>query len=661
MKNFKKSFAALVLSALFSIAAFAQSPANDPTLFTFGDNAVRLSEFDYVYKKNNVNDENAYSKQSLDEYLDLYINFRLKVKEAESLGMDTVQSIKNELKGYREQLAKSYMQDKEVSEKLLLEAYDRMKSEVRASHILFKVEGEGLPADTLKAYKLASDIRKRLLKGEEFETLAREFSADPSVKDNGGDIGYFTVLQTVYPFETAAYTTPVGQVSLPVRTKFGYHLVKVIDKRPAQGRINVAHILIKIPANATPDQLAEAQKKAGEIEQRLKNGEPFDELARKFSDDKLSAGKGGVLPEFSTGKMVMEFEKAAFALQNDGDISEPVKTEYGFHIIKRISKPGIAPYEEVKADLKKRIERDSRAMLATNVLVERIKKEYNFKENAKNKEAFFKKIENELSAPKIEITDKAGLDKPLFELAGKTYTLSDFVAFIEAQQSKKRDGALPYKIYSDLYDKFTEKTCLDYQDSQLESKYPEFKMLMQEYRDGTLLFALTDQKVWSKALQDTAGLKAFHEAHKTNYMWDERLDAVIFTAKDAKTAKLARKLVAKGKLTLPAILEKVNAKDSTKSSLSMQEGIFEKGQQQTIDKINWVAGISENITNPDSSITFVQVRKVIPPTPKSLEEARGFIVSDYQEYLEKEWIKSLREKYPVKVDYAVFNTLVKKN
>jgi len=657
MKKVIKTF----LTAIFPLLAIAQIHAQTPVLFSFGDNNVRLSEFDYVYKKNNVNDENAYSKESLEEYLNLYINFRLKVKEAESLGMDTVKAIRDELKGYRDQLAKSYMQDKGVSEKLLLEAYDRMKWEVRASHILIKVAGEGLPADTLKAHKLAGEIRKRILKGEDFEKLAREFSSDPSVKDNGGDIGYFTVMQTVYPFETAAYTTEVGKVSDAVRTKFGYHLVKVIDKRPAQGRINVAHILMKIPENATPEQLAEAKKKADDVMQRIKNGEPFDELARKYSDDKLSAGKGGVLPEFSTGKMVFEFEKAAFALQKDGDVSEPVKTEYGYHIIKRISKPGIQSYDEAKVDLKKRVERDSRNTMATHVLVDRIKKEYNFKENPKNKDTFFNIVENELAAPKIEMPNKEGLEKkPLFDLAGKTYSQLDFANFIEAQQSKKRDG-LPYKIYSDLYEKFVDKTCLDYQDSQLEGKYPEFKMLMQEYRDGTLLFALTDQKVWSKALQDTTGLKAFHEANKKNYMWDQRLDAGIFTARDAKTAKAARKLVAKGKLNTQAILDKINAKDSTKSLLTSQEGIFEKGQQQLIDQTAWAAGISDNITNPDNSITFVQVKKVIPPTPKSLEEARGFIVSDYQEFLEKDWIKILREKYPVNVDYNVFNTLIKHN
>ncbi len=660
MKNIVFSVSACLFMLLNYAPVHAQTTSNEPVLFYFGENSVTLDEFDYVYRKNNLSDDNAYSRKSLEEYLDLYINFRLKVKEAESLGLDTLKSIRDELSGYRNQLAKSYMQDRDVSEQLLQEAYERMKFEVRAAHILFNIEGSGLPADTLKAFNLANDVRKRILKGENFEKLAAQFSSDPSVKDNGGDIGYFTVLQTVYPFETAAYTTQPGQISLPVRTRFGYHLVKVIDKREAQGKINVAHILMKFPENKpTPEHEAEAKSKAEGLVKRIKDGESFEELARKFSDDKISAGKGGVLPEFGTGKMVMEFEKAAFSLKKDGDISEPVRTDFGYHIIKRISKPALTSYDEAKIDLKKRIERDTRSALATHVLVDRVKKENNFKEFPKNKEALYKKIQKDLENPKFNLADKKSLDKPLFELAGRPYTQLQFVEFVENQQSRKREDSA-YKMYEDLYEKFVEKSSLDYQDSRLEFRYPEFKALMQEYRDGTLLFALTDQKVWSKALQDTTGLKAFHESNKNKYLWDQRLRAVIFTAKDEKTAKAARKLATKGKLDTSGILEKANAK-SAEPLLTSQENIFEKGQQQLIDKIEWKAGVSENFTNPDNTISFVQVKSVIPPTPKTLDEARGFIVSDYQEFLEKEWIKELRQKYPVKVNNDVFSKLIKNN
>ena len=630
---------------------------NEQVLFSIGDDSVKLSEFEYVYNKNNVNDENSYSKESLEEYLELYINFRLKVKEAEELGLDTVKSINDELATYRTQLAKSYLYDREVSEHLLREAHERLQTEVRASHILFPIHEAGLPADTLEAYNDAIKVRNRLLKGEDFTKLAEEFSADPSVKTNGGDIGYFTAFQTVYPFESAAFNTEVGGVSMPVRTRFGYHLVKVTDKRPAQGKIQAAHILIKIPPNATPEQISASKEKADQIVERLKNGESFDEVAKQASEDKLSASKGGVLPEFGTGKMVQEFENAAFALQKDGNFSEPVKTEYGWHIIKRISKTELPPFEEMKTDLKKRVEKDSRSDMARTVLVKQIKKDYNFKEYSKAREALYKKIGDAIIQSRFVMNDKSSLDKTLFKLADQTFTQLDFVEYLEKNQKKKRNSPA-YTVFSDYYDKFVELSCLDYEESQLENKYPEFKALMKEYHDGILLFELTDKKVWSKAIKDTVGLKEFHANHRNDYMWGERADAVIYTAKNEQIAKTAKKLVKKGKLSLEEIMDKINT-DEEPDNLKSVEGKYEEGQNELIDQVGWEARVSEDIQNQNGSITFVQVNKTVEPTPKSLNQAKGFIVSDYQEYLEKEWIKELRAKYPVEVNKEVFYSLIK--
>ena len=626
-------------------------------LFTIGNDKVYLTDFEYVYNKNNINDDNSYTKESLDEYLELYINFRLKVKEAEELGLDTVPAIHDELATYRVQLARSYLYDREVNEKLLQEAYDRLKFEVRASHILFSIHEAGLPADTLEAYNDALKVRKRILKGEDFTKLAEQYSADPSVKSNGGDIGYFTAFQTVYPFESAAYNTKVDEVSMPVRTRFGYHLVKVTDKRQAQGTIRVAHILIKIPPDATQDQITAAKEKADVIVRRLKDGELFEDMARQESEDKLSAGKGGQLPEFSTGKMVQEFETAAFALQQDGDFSEPVQTEYGWHIIKRISKSEIPPFDEMKVDLKKRVEKDSRSAMARTVLVQRIKKDYGFTEYNKAREALFKKIGDDIVKSKFVMQDKSSLDKPLFKLADRSYSQKEFVEYLEKSQNKKRN--IPaYVLFNDYYNKFLEQSCLDYEESQLENKYPEFKSLMKEYHDGILLFELTDTKVWSKAIKDTTGLQKFHDNHLNNYMWDQRADVTIFTAKNEKIAKSAKKLVKKGKLSLDEIMAKVNTNEEP-DNLKFASGKYERGQNEIVDQIEWVEGLSDNITKENSPVMFVKVNKILQPTPKTLNEAKGFIVSDYQEYLEKEWIKELRKKYPVEVNKGVFNSLIK--
>lgn len=629
----------------------------DPVLFSIGNTSVSLSEFQYVYNKNNASSADAYTQKSLEDYLSLYINFRLKVKEAEALGMDTIQSINDELDTYRKQLAKSYLFDKEVNEQLIAEAYQRMQKEVRASHILFSIEDSGLPADTLDAYKKALEVRKRLLKGEDFEKLAKQFSADPSAKTNGGDIGFFTVFQTVYPFENAAYSLKIGEISMPVRTRFGYHIVKVTDIREAKGKMKAAHILFKTPLNATPEQEKEVLLKAQQVYNDIKAGKgTFEEMVEKYSEDRQTFKKGGVLPEFSVGKMVLEFENAAFALQKDGDISEPVKTEFGFHIIKRISRESLPDFETAKNDLKKKVERDSRSSIAKNKMVEKIKAEYGFKEFKKPKEQLFKLIGDKILEPKFEILQKIALSEPLFNLAGVDYTQQDFVDFIQNRQKKKRtEPAL--KVFNDYYDLFVEDKCLAYEETQLERKYPDFKNLMKEYRDGILLFELTDKKVWSKAVTDTAGLKAFHETIKNKYMWNERVETETYTVKP-ELVKAVKKLAVKGKLSPGEIAAKYNAKDN--KAVQFEVSTLEKGQNEKVDKMPWVANtISEDYTNTDGTISFIKIKKVIPPTPKELNDAKGFIISDYQEYLEKTWIAELKAKYPVKLVPGVLNTLIK--
>lgn len=649
----KKSFQPISIPVPQVILESAQ---NDPILFTIGGEPVMLSEFQYVYNKNNAHAPDAYTLKSLEEYLQLYINFRLKVREALELKMDTISSIKKELATYRQQLAKSYLYDREVTERLIEEAYERMQKEIRASHILISIDESGLPADTLEAYKKALDIRKRLLKGEDFATLARQFSADPSAKNNGGDIGYFTVFQTVYPFESAAYQLKTGEISMPVRTKFGYHIIKVTDIRPARGKMKAAHILLKLPLNATPEQEKALLEKAEQVyHEATVDGVPFEKLVEKYSEDRQTNKKGGVLPEFGIGKMVQEFETAAFSLEKDGDISRPVKTEYGYHIIKRLSLEPLPSFEQAKNELKKKVERDSRSAIAKHHMVEKIKKEYGFVEYPKAKEALFKRIGDKLLEGKFAMENKTGLSEPLFTLAGKPYTQLDFVNFLEEKQKKKRTEA-PLKVFNDFYTLFVEESCLAYEESQLERKYPDFKNLMKEYHDGILLFELTDTKVWSKAVSDTNGLKSFQETIKNKYMWGERADAEIYHL-SPDIAKAARKLIVKGKMSVGEIAAKFNTGGTEK--VKFETGKFEKGQNELIDKMPWMPGVSKNITNNDQTVTIVKIKSILPATPKSLNEVRGFVISDYQEYLEKAWIEELKNKYPVAVVPGVLNRLVK--
>lgn len=649
----KKNLLGTAFALFIATATFAQIGDNS-TLLTVGGDVVTRGEFMTIYKKNN----SAPTAISVTDYLDLFINFKLKVKEAKDLGLDTAKTFSSELRGYRKQLATPYLTDKEVNDKLLTEAYDRSKKDVRAAHILIKCDAEALPKDTLIAYKKALSLRDRVLKGEDFGKLAEQFSDDPSAKENKGDLGYFTVFNMVYPFETAAYSTPKGQMSMPVRTRFGYHLVKVEDMRDAQGTIHTSHIMVKLPKDAKQADIDAAKLKIDEVYTKLKAGEKFDDLAAKYSDDKASAKKGGELPWFGTGRMVPEFETAAFNLKADGDYSEPILTQYGWHIIKRLEKKGVASFDDVKTEFKSKIGKDSRAEKSKTSLVNKIKTEAAFKEDRKMLLDFNKAIDSTIYDGNWK-TDKAvALTKIIFTLGNKNYTQADFAKFIASRQTKRAKDVSIQSIVNTMYDKFVEESALTYEDSQLEGKYPAFRDLLNEYRDGMLLFEITDKKVWSKAVEDTLGLKGYYDANKNNYMWGERADVTIFKFANKEVAERFRKYMkknAKNNPTNDQILKEMNK--TSQLDLQIEEGVYSKKDNETVDKVSWVAGTMSADMDAEKSIIIVRVNKVLAPSPKSIAEARGLITADYQNYLEKEWIGMLRKKYTVSVDKAVLDSI----
>ncbi|MFN8286994.1 MAG: peptidylprolyl isomerase [Chitinophagales bacterium] len=649
------------LSLFLAVSAIAQTQPDGRVLFTVGGDKVTVSEFEYVYNKNNINNQADYSEKSLRDYLNLYENFRLKVKEAEAMKIDTITSLKTELEGYRKQLAKSYLTDREISDKLIQEAYDRSKQEVNASHILVRVDENANPADTMAAWKKITALKKRLDKGESFEKVARENSEDPSAKTNEGNIGWFTVFGTIYPFENAAYSLKPGEVGGPIRTEFGYHLVRVNQVRPARGQIHVAHILIRFPEKPTQQQEDSVKRKMEDIYTQVMAGKmTFEDAARQYSDDKATRVKGGELQWFGSGtqvRMVPEFEDAAFTLAKDGDISKPIRTQFGWHIIKRIEVRQIQPFSEVKGDIKKKVERDSRSQVAKNVLVDRIKKDNGFVQFPDVKAEFAKRVDSTLAKGNWKADSSLMNNKVLFVLAGKNYTSADFAEYIE-KTAKKRTDKNAAALLNEYYETWVNAKCLEYEESQLETKKPDFKNLMKEYRDGILLFELMDKQVWTKAVKDSTGLEAYRAQNQQKYMWGDRADAVIFNASDAKIADAAYKMAQKGK-TPEEIKTKLN-KANSKSKVSTIEGKYEKGAYDVVDKAGWQAGITPVAKLNDSSFQFIWIRKIVGPEPKNLKEAKGYIVSDYQEYLEKTWLAELRNKYPITVDESVFKTLIKK-
>lgn len=697
MKNKGLLVAAIAMGAIMNVAN-----AQDPVVMTINDRPIKKSEFEAVYRKNNGREVG--NAKSVKEYVELFSLFKSKVFEAESLGLDTMKSFKAELAGYRRQLAAPYLTDRNTNENLLTEAYERMKTEVRASHILVRVDETALPKDTVEAWTRINLIRNavlgkyptpaeianydkllkntsevaKLLKGKDstlykvkinairnlaeaskdaadkFVAIAPKTSDDPSVLENKGDLNYFTALEMVYPFESAAYNTKPGEVSPVVRTRFGYHILKVYDKRPNRGEIVVAHIMAKFPKEATDQDKENTHKKIKEIYAKLKEGKNFEELARQFSEDKQTSDKGGVLPPFkSQGRYPKSFEEAAFALKNNDDISEPVQTPIGWHIIKRNDLKGVPEFEKVKNELRTRISRDSRSQMGRVALIERVKKESGFKENLKNRDEMMKVLDSTYLKATWRAEDAAKLgNKEVFNLGGKSYTLNDFAKYLENQMSFRSSTDI-YELMKNIYKSWVEETIVAYEDSQLEKKYVDFANLYREYRDGILLFDLTDQKVWSKAVKDTAGLRQFYEKNKNNYMWDERAEVTVYKCYDDKISKEVRKMLKEGK-SEKDITETLNK--TSQLNVAVENITYLKGENKNIDA-NWKVGVAEKDIKDEKNVAVIVVNKILPKSPKTLAEARGNVTAEYQTYLDNEWLAYLKSKYVVKVNEDVLNTI----
>jgi peptidyl-prolyl cis-trans isomerase SurA len=488
------------------------------------------------------------------------------------------------------------------------------------------------------------DIRKQAEKGD-FGMLARKYSEDPSAKENGGDLGWFSALRMVYPFESAAYNTPKGKVSMPIRTRFGYHIIKSFGSRDALGEIAAAHIMIKTGKEATEEDRTKAKEKVMEVKALLEKGQNFEELAMKYSEDKGSSTKGGALPRFGTGRMVPAFEDAAFGLKNDGDISEPVLTDYGWHIIKRLERFPVSTFEEVEKELSAKVAKDSRSEMSKKSVLDRVKTEYGFKETKAAVTELSKYLNDKLIEGKWNADTTKGLTKTIFTIGQNKYTQADLGAYIGAHQARRKPEPLEI-ILNMLYNQYVDESLLAYEESRLPAKYPEYKALLKEYRDGILLFDLTDDKVWSKAVKDTAGLKAFHAKNASNFMWEKRLDAEIFYCQKDSIVEplkaLLTKRLKKGKPDKEEILKQFNA--NSKLNLRIEQGLYQENDEEILKNVKWEKGVYGPLKDGQNQVLVV-VNKMLEPTPKTLKEARGLTTAEYQNFLEKEWIAQLRSKY----------------
>jgi peptidyl-prolyl cis-trans isomerase SurA len=654
----KQFFLATLFICLISTSIFAQT--EDPVLFTVNNTPVHVSEFEYIYTKTNGKAAD-FSKKSLNEYLDLYVKFKLKVERAKEMQLDTIPQLRSELDGYRRQLADSYLIDKEVTEKLIREAYDRAQQDVNISHILFRVAPTATPQDTLKAFLKAKDAKKRIENGESFAAVAKAVSEDKSVAKNEGNIGFLTVLfpKGFYPLETAAYTQELGKLSDPIRTSAGYHILKVNGRRPARGQMEAAHILLRVKGT---DE-AQVKSKIDSLHKALQNGADFAALARQHSQDRNTASKGGNVGIFGVNRFERAFEDAAFSIPEDDAISDPIRTSIGWHIIKRISKKDIQPYNIEKNRLGKQVQEDLRYEAAKKAMVENIKTNAGFQEEKMVLDNYIASLNDTFltfrwRAPKTPATET------LFTLGDDmTVTLGDFTNYLgKSSRERLRKGRnnTPESVARNLYDAFVNQQCMAYEEQQLENKYPEFKALMREYQEGILLFEATKIEVWDKASTDTVGLKSFFKTIEGKYRWEERAVVHEYQLRVADN-KQAREIADFARENpVEKVLETYNTDEKVK--VVATEKTYEKSRNKAFNNIKWEIGA---MTFPEKKsrkpyYEFLIIKDLLPVSNKTLKEARGYIVADYQDQLETEWVDMLRKAYPVKVNKDVLKGMIKK-
>ncbi len=645
----KKALFTLVAVACLTAQSFGQP---DPTLFTVNGKPVTLSEFNYIYSKTN-GAKADFSEASITEYLDLYTKFKMKVARAKEMQLDTIPSLQEELSGYRRQLADSYLTDREVTDKLMHEAYDRMQKDVKISHILVVIN----PKDTSAAWNKIQGIFKELQSGATFESLVAK-SEDKNTNQNGGTIGYLTAMlpDGFYALENAMFNIPVGKTSDIIRTPMGYHIVKIMDVRPARGEIEAAHILIRKKKGGVDQK--DAKARIDSIYTVLKTQGNFDDLAARLSEDDNSAPKSGYLGVFGIGRYEPVFEDAAFSIEKDGDFSKPVESSIGWHIIKRRERKQMQTFDALKSRLKAQIQREQRYELARTAMVERIKKESGLTEVTAVKDRFIASLDSSFLTyawrqPTISTTEKL-----LVFNKDKFNTTGDFSDWLAENGNRRINYASQFNnnakdVASQLYKEFLNDKALAYEETQLDKKYPDFRNLMREYEEGILLFEAIKQNVWDKASQDSVGLDKFYAQNKARYQWEERASIISFTVNDTLKPMIDKIKAFAAKNNAQKLLKKFNTKSEY---IKFQEETLEKSKSKLSDS-DWKVGA---IISDKNAMKFQKVDKLMPKMGKTLKEARGYVVADYQEFLEKQWMEDLTKRFKVDVNKDVLKSLIKK-
>ncbi|MDT0554704.1 peptidylprolyl isomerase [Patiriisocius hiemis] len=643
-----RKFIVIILLTFCVSSIYSQNKKEE--LLTIDNKPVYVSEFKRVYQKNLdlVKDE---SQKSVMGYLDLFIDYKLKVAEAYAQELHKKQSYRSELLIYQEQLSSNYLYEDKVAEDVAREAYERSLDEIEASHLLIRIESSS-PQDTLAAYNKIKELRKRAVNGEDFNELVRKYSEEPNADKQSGFLGYFSALVMVYPFETTAYNTKVGEISDIVRTRYGYHIIKVTDRRKKAPEILVSHIMI---SEKKGPKTFDAEQRINEIYQLIQQGESFESLAKQFSDDRNSAKKGGELKPFTKGELrSKEFETEAYKLSVDNKISNPFKTEFGWHIIKFKEELPIKTFEERKVEIEKRVRSGNRAKIITNTVNNSIKQKYGFKKINSYLPFFSEYVTDSVLKRRWrkEPISKED-DKKLFIIGDHEVFYSDFADFIYERQLRIRPHSEKNELLKSFYDEFETQELKIYFRKDLEKQNEEYAATISEYRDGLLIFDVMNNNVWDKAKKDSVGLENYFNKVKDNYRWKKRVDVDIITAQTESLAKKAQKLLENQ--TGEQVKELMN---NDKVNVILTSNVFEVDNASLPNNYKPSIGISDIIEENDAYIV-VKTKNIIPSSQKELSKIRGKVMSDYQNYIEEQWLEKLRDKYKVNINKKALKKIIK--
>lgn len=634
--------AALLLTAIGSMtAAKKQIERDDQILLTIDKQPVTLGEFEYLYHKNNTQ---QVAPQSIDQYLDMFINYKLKVAEAKAVGIDTTTTFLTEFKGYARDLAQPYLTDQAVEQQIIDKIYDRLKEEVNVSHIMMFTGNT--PAEQKANRARLDSIRSVILAGGDFEALARDFSIDRASRDRGGNMGYITACRFPYTFEDAAYDTPVGQLSEVIETPYGIHLVKPVDRRQARGQVLVQHIL-KLTRDLTPAQIEVKRHQIDSIHTLLAAGADFDDLASRESEDPGSARQGGRLPWFSTGRMVRPFEDASFSLA-DGQTSDIIVTDFGFHIIRRIDSKGIESKEELTPMIKNIISQDERGAMPRKAALDRYKTHYNLQMNRPALAMVESVIRSNGGLDSTVIARFASMPAPVATFGdGRQILLTEVIANMAPMA-----GASPEQAYSTItrrLDAMIDEAITSLAIDNMADENPDYRNLLNEYRDGILLFEISDRNVWSRAKDDTEGLDRWFRTHRDRYTWNApKFKSYIIFATNDSILNVADRFLAENNVEgkdLANTLRQLCGRE-----VRVERVIAAKGENAIVDYLGFNG---EKPASTGKWISYMAYRPEILETPVEVADERGAITTDYQVYLEEAWIKDMRSRHKIKVDKKV--------